>query len=208
MLWFGWFGFNCGSALGANETAVLAFVNTNTASAAAMVAWLLLDAMKGAKVSALGASIGAVVGLVAITPAAGFVDVHQSMLIGAAGGFICNCVARWRSKTELDDTLDVFPCHGMGGVVGMLATGIFAAKVGLVHGSTTTFLHHLAALVIVGVFSFGGSFILYKITDRIVPMRVKESDEEIGLDRTQHDESVEEVGRREVAEDPHLVQTP
>jgi Amt family ammonium transporter len=206
MLWFGWFGFNCGSALGANETAVLAFVTTNTASAAAMVSWLLLDAAKGAKPSALGASIGAVVGLVAITPAAGYVNVEQSFVIGAAAGVICNAIARLRAGTEIDDTLDVFPCHGMGGVVGMLATGIFADKVGLVHGSATTFLHHLAALFIVGAYSFGGAFVLYKITDKILPMRVSESDEEIGLDRTQHDESVDEVTQREVAEGAPLLQ--
>jgi Amt family ammonium transporter len=192
MLWFGWFGFNCGSALGANETAALAFVTTNTASATAMVAWLLLDVVKGAKASALGASVGAVVGLVAITPAAGYVNVQQSIAIGAAAGLVCNYMARWRAKTRIDDTLDVFPCHGVGGVVGVVATGVFAGKVGLVYGSTTTFLHHLAALFIVGAFSFGGAFVLYRITDKIIPMRVRDEEEKTGLDRTQHDEGVAE----------------
>jgi len=194
LLWFGWFGFNAGSALAANDIAVTAFVNTNTASAAAMLAWVLLDAVKGGKVTALGASIGAVVGLVSITPAAGFVTVGHSIVIGTITGIACNSIAHWRSKTTIDDTLDVFPCHGMGGVIGMICTGIFAEKVGLIYGPTTTFLHHLGALVIVGVFSIGGTFLLYKIADSIIPLRVSEEEERMGLDLTQHNESVDELG--------------
>ena len=194
MLWFGWFGFNCGSALAASPSAVLAFVTTNTASAAAMLAWLLLDSISGRKISALGACSGTVVGLVAITPAAGFVTVGQSIVIGIAAGLICNTAARWRMKTKLDDTLDVFACHGVGGVVGMIATGVFADKVGLVYGDPTTFLHHLVSVVIVGVFAFGGSMILYKVTNKLIPLRVEQAEEELGLDLTQHRERADDSG--------------
>jgi len=189
MLWFGWFGFNAGSALGANSTAALALMNTNTASAAAMLAYLFYDMAKGKKPSGMGASIGLVVGLVAITPAAGFVNVGSSIFIGVAAAMISNFAIELRSKTRLDDTLDVFPAHGMGGIVGMLLTSVFAEDVGLIHGDPTTFLYHLLALVIVGVFTFGGSMLMYKITDMIVALRVSAQSEKIGLDISQHNES-------------------
>ncbi len=190
MLWFGWFGFNAGSALGANAQSVLAFLNTNTASAAAMIAWVFFDGAMGRKPSAMGASIGAVVGLVAITPAAGFVDVGASIFIGVVAAIVSNVAISMKSKTSIDDTLDVFPAHGMGGITGMILTAVFAKEVGLIHGETTTFLYHLLALVIVGVFAFGGSWILYKITDMLVPMRVTAEQEAIGLDLSQHDETM------------------
>jgi len=189
MLWFGWFGFNAGSALGANSTAALALMNTNTASAAAMLAYLLYDMAKGKKPTGMGASIGLVVGLVAITPAAGFVNVGASIFIGIVAALISNYAIELRSKTRLDDTLDVFPAHGMGGIVGMLLTAVFAQEVGLIHGELTTFLYHLLALVIVGIFTFGGSYLLYKVTDMIVPLRVSAQSEKIGLDLSQHNES-------------------
>lgn len=189
MLWFGWFGFNAGSALGANSTAALALMNTNTASAAAMLAYLFYDMAKGKKPSGMGASIGLVVGLVAITPAAGFVNVGASIFIGVAASIISNYAIELRSKTRLDDTLDVFPAHGMGGIVGMLLTAVFAQEVGLIYGEFTTFSYHLLALLIVGVFTFGGSYLLYKITDLIVPLRVSAQSEKIGLDISQHNES-------------------
>jgi Amt family ammonium transporter len=194
MLWFGWFGFNGGSALSASPGAVLAFVTTNTAAAAAMATWLLVDTVRGSKISALGACTGAVVGLVAITPAAGFVTAGQSIVIGTTAALVCNAVARWRTKTAIDDTLDVFACHGMSGVVGMIATGVFADKVGLVYGNPTTFLHHLVALVPIALFAFGGSALLYKLTDKLIPLRVAESEERLGLDLTQHRETAEDVG--------------
>ncbi|RKD85187.1 ammonium transporter [Mangrovibacterium diazotrophicum] len=189
MLWFGWFGFNAGSALGANSTAALALMNTNTASAAAMLAYLFYDMAKGKKPSGMGAAIGLVVGLVAITPAAGFVNVGSSLFIGVAAAIVSNIAIELRSKTRLDDTLDVFPAHGMGGIVGMLLTAVFAQEVGLIHGDPTTFLFHLAALVIVGIFTFGGSMLMYKITDMIVSLRVSAQSEKIGLDISQHNES-------------------
>lgn len=186
MLWFGWFGFNAGSALAANSTAAQAFLTTNTASAAAMLAWLFFDGMLGRKPSALGACIGAVVGLVAITPAAGFVTVGQSLFIGVAASVICNLAVGFKSRSKLDDTLDVFPCHGVGGIVGMILTGVFAAEVGLINGQTQTFLRHIYALGVVGAFAFGGSVLLYKLTDFILPLRVSEAEEEAGLDLSQH----------------------
>ena len=138
-------------------------------------------------------------GLVAITPAAGFVTVGQSLVIGIAAGVICNIAARWRTKTTLDDTLDVFACHGVGGIVGMIGTGLFADKVGLVYGDPTTFLRHLVAIVIVGVFVFCGSMILYKLTDKIISLRVKDADEDLGLDLTQHKEQADDGGLRQPA---------
>jgi len=189
MLWFGWFGFNAGSALAANDVAAMSLVNTNTASAAAMLTWIFFDAAQGKKPSAVGASIGLVVGLVAITPAAGFVTVGASIFIGVIAAFISNYAITLRTKSTLDDTLDVFPAHGMGGIVGMLATAVFANEVGLIHGHITTFLFHLLALLIVGIFTFGGSLLLYKITDLIIPLRVSPQAERVGLDISQHDES-------------------
>jgi ammonium transporter, Amt family len=191
LLWFGWFGFNAGSALAANESAALAFLTTNTASAAAMLSWLCMDNIRGKHPSALGACIGAVVGLVAITPAAGFVSVGSSILIGVLASAVCNSACALKARTSLDDTLDVFPCHGVGGIFGMLATGVFAQGAGLLYGDTKTFVSHLLALGIVGIFSFGGSFLLLKITDLILPLRVSDDEEERGLDLSLHGEHVD-----------------
>ncbi len=201
LLWFGWFGFNAGSALTASPLAVSAFAATNTAAGAAGLAWVLFDVARGKKVSALGFCIGAVVGLVAITPAAGFVTVPSSIFIGAVAACISNYVAHLRTRSTLDDTLDVFPCHGVGGMVGMLMTGIFATSAvnplvtdqGLAFGETTLFINHVIALVGVSAFAFGGSFLLLKITDLIMPLRVSETDEKAGLDISQHDEFLVEA---------------
>ncbi len=189
MLWFGWFGFNAGSSLGANLIAVQAFATTIAASATAMMAWIFFDAARGKKPSAMGACIGSVVGLVAITPAAGFVSIPHSIFIGFIAALISNLAVRAKNKSNLDDTLDVFPCHGVGGIVGMLMTAVFAREVGLFYGETTTFLYHLLALLIVTVYTFGGSYLLYWITDKIEPLRVSVADEDFGLDFTQHGET-------------------
>jgi Amt family ammonium transporter len=189
MLWFGWFGFNAGSAMGASGLAALAFATTNTASAAAMLSWMFFDWMKGNKPSALGACIGAVVGLVAITPAAGYVTIRESIVIGVVASVVSNLAVHWKTRSTLDDTLDVFPCHGVGGITGMVMTGIFAKDVGLTSGQYQTFLFHLLALVIVAVFAFGGSWLLYKVTDWIIPLRVTHGQEAAGLDLSQHGES-------------------
>jgi ammonium transporter, Amt family len=196
MLWFGWFGFNAGSALAASEQAALAFATTNTASAAAALGWIAFDVLCDRKASALGACIGAVVGLVAITPAAGYVSVPQSILIGTVAAIVCNLAAHWRSRSQIDDTLDVFPCHGVGGMVGMIATGVFAADVGLIHGNPKVFVAQIAALALAAPYAFVGSWILYRVTDAIIPLRVSERQEHIGLDITQHDETVSSRGVR------------
>ncbi len=198
LLWFGWFGFNAGSAVAASPLAASAFATTNTAAAAAGLAWVLFDSAKGKKVSALGFCIGAVVGLVAITPAAGFVTIPTSIFIGTVAAMTSNYVAHLRSKSRLDDTLDVFPCHGVGGMVGMIMTGIFASRgvnsavaegsEGLAFGQTTLFITHMEALVIVSAFAFGMSYLLLMITNAILPLRVSEADEKVGLDVSQHDE--------------------
>ncbi len=189
MLWFGWFGFNAGSALGANGSAALAFATTNTASAVAMLGWVFFDWLQGRKPSAMGACIGAVVGLVAITPAAGFVTVRDSIVIGLVASVVSNLAVHLKSKSTLDDTLDVFPCHGVGGMVGMIATGVYAKDVGLIHGEATTFLYHMIALVVVAAFSFVGSLVLYKLVDLVIPLRVPEDQEYRGLDLSQHGEA-------------------
>ena len=191
MLWFGWFGFNCGSAGGANAQAVQAFVTTNTASASAMLAWLFFDAARGRKPSFLGACVAAVGGLVAITPAAGYVSVGHSLMIGVAAGIVINAAVHWKSRSTLDDTLDVFPCHGVGGMLGMICTALFAQSGGLVTGSAKLLWTHLLALVVVVTYCFGGAYLLYMITDALIPMRVTEEQEALGLDLSQHDESLE-----------------
>jgi ammonium transporter, Amt family len=193
MLWFGWFGFNAGSALSASGQAAMAFATTNTASAAAALAWIFFDGMRGNKPSALGACVGAVVGLVAVTPAAGYVSIGESIFIGSFASVVSNLCVHWKNTAAtLDDTLDVFPCHGVGGMVGMLMTGLFAKDVGLASGHAYTFLLHCGALVFVAAFSFTGSWLLYKITDMIIPLRVSDEQEEIGLDLSQHGEVMQQ----------------
>lgn len=188
MLWFGWFGFNGGSALGANATAVQAFATTMAASAAAMMGWVALEMFKGNKPSAMGACIAAVVGLVAITPGCAYVTVPQALFIGFITAVISNFAVKFKNKSNLDDTLDVFPCHGLGGIIGMLLTAVFAKDVGLIYGETTTFLYHLLALAIASLFAFFGSYLLFKVTDFFIPVRVSLDAEEDGLDFSQHGE--------------------
>jgi Amt family ammonium transporter len=195
LLWFGWFGFNAGSAGGANALSVSAFATTNTAAAAAGLAWMFFDVLKGKKPSVLGFCIGAVVGLVAITPAAGFVAIPQSIFVGAVAALISNVAVHYRAKSRLDDTLDVFPCHGIGGMVGMIMTGIFASKNvnaggndGLFYGNPAFFLTQLKALSIVVTYSFVVSYAIFKFINFIVPIRVSTADEELGLDASQHNE--------------------
>lgn len=191
LLWFGWFGFNAGSALGANGDAVIAFANTNIASATAMIAWVFYERMRGRKMSAVGACIGAVVGLVAITPAAGFVNIGQSMFIGFIAALVSNWAISLAERSSVDDTLDVFPSHGVGGIVGMVLTSVFAAEVGLVYGETETFMFHMLALVLVAVFTFGGSYLLYIIVNAMIPIRVRDDQEDRGLDLSQHGERID-----------------
>src|SRR5258705_2183308 len=195
LLWFGWFGFNSGSAGAASALSVSAFATTNTAAAAAGLSWMFFDVMRGKKPSVMGFCIGAVVGLVAITPAAGFVAIPQSIFIGVFAAIVSNLAVYYRSRSILDDTLDVFPCHGIGGMVGMLMTGIFATKAvnaagndGLFYGNPAFFITQLKAMAIAVGYTFGVSFVIFKFINFILPLRVSSGDEELGLDATQHNE--------------------
>ena len=191
MLWFGWFGFNAGSAFSAGADAVLAFANTNLASATAMITWIFFDRYRDRKMSAVGACIGAVVGLVAITPAAGFVSLGDSVLIGFVASLISNlCIDFFHRSDRFDDTLDVFASHGIGGMVGMLLTGALAAEVGLTSGEAETFVKHVIALVAVALGAFGLSYGLFALVNAWIPMRVTSGQEERGLDDSQHGERV------------------
>jgi len=197
LLWFGWFGFNAGSAVGATPLAVNAFGTTTTAASAAGLAWMFFDVIKGKKPSVLGFCIGAVVGLVAITPGAGFVGIPQSIVIGLVGAIVSNVAVGMLHRSKLDDTLDVFPCHGIGGMAGMLLTGVFASTAvhgieggpnGLFYGNPGFFFTQLKAMAIVAGYSFAVSYGIFKFINFIIPMRVSERDEEEGLDASQHNE--------------------
>ncbi|MBN1358502.1 ammonium transporter [Candidatus Bathyarchaeota archaeon] len=194
LLWFGWFGFNGGSALAANDFAVLALVTTNLAAAASAVSWMLLDWMIKGKPSAVGISVGAVVGLVAITPAAGYVSVTSALIIGLAAGIISNLVANWRAgRWKIDDSLDVFACHGVGGIWGSIATGLFASAAvnganGLLFGNPDLIVAQVLAVAVVGAFAFFGSYLLLKLVNVFSLLRVTPQAEDAGLDLSEHGE--------------------
>ncbi len=194
MLWFGWFGFNGGSALAADEIAVQALVNTNLAAAAAAVTWMLVDWSRKGKPSAVGISIGAVAGLVAITPAAGYVAAGPAMFIGFGAGVVSNFVSNWRaSRNIFDDSLDVFACHGAGSMWGVFATGVFASAAisgvnGALYGNPSLLGIEVFAMAVVSGFAFAGSYFLLKVVNFITPLRVSQQEEETGLDMSQHGE--------------------
>lgn len=196
LLWFGWFGFNAGSAMGANGLATQALGTTTVAAAAASMSWVFFDKILGHKLSAMGACIGAVVGLVAITPAAGFVSISHAITIGILSSLTSNIAVSKFPKGKIDDALDVFACHGVGGMTGMVLTGVFASKAinpavvdqGLIFGETKLFLNQLTALVLVSLFAFAASYALFYITNKISRLRVSEDKEALGLDISQHGE--------------------
>jgi len=195
LLWFGWFGFNAGSALGANTLAVSAFATTNIAAATAGLSWMFFDVIRGKKPSVLGFCIGAVVGLVAITPGSGFVGIAHSAFIGFVAAIVSNLAVSIRTKSNVDDTLDVFPCHGVGGMVGMLMTGIFASKAvnsagvdGLFFGNPILLFTQFKGMIIVASYSFLVGWLIFKFINIINPIRVSEDDEHAGLDESQHGE--------------------
>ncbi len=191
LLWFGWFGFNAGSAMAANDLAVSALVVTNLAAAAAAVSWMLCDwAIKG-KPSAVGMAVGAVVGLVVITPASGFVTPTAAIIMGLIGGVLSNVISSWRAgRSRIDDTLDVFACHGVGGIWGAIGTGIFASigATGLIVGNVHQFLAQLLAVGVVVPFAFFGSYLLLKAVNLFSPLRVSQEAEDAGLDLSEHGE--------------------
>ena len=196
LLWFGWFGFNAGSALAANDVAVSALVVTNLAAAAAAVSWMVVDWLRKGKPSAVGIAVGSVCGLVAITPASGYVGVPASIVIGLLAGVFSNLVANWRgSRLRFDDTLDVFACHGVSGIWGSIATGLFASTAvnpsgpnGLFFGNPMQLVLQVEAVAVVMVVAFFGSYILLKAINRVSPLRVSADEEERGLDVSQHGE--------------------
>lgn len=196
LLWLGWFGFNGGSSLAADGTAISAFLNTNTAAATAMITWVFLDCILGRRPSAMGAAIGAVLGLVAITPSAGWVTVGQSMFIAFVTTLICNTAVTYKAKKHLfDDALDVFPTHGLGGIVGTILTGIFTYSYFFPNAESAEithlqfFLNHVLAVVIVFAYTFIVSLALYWMSNKLVHLRVSAKSERIGLDLSQHHEA-------------------
>ena len=198
ILWFGWFGFNAGSALGANGLASHAFMTTNTSAAFAMLSWMVIDMIKDGKPTIVGASTGAVLGLVAITPGAGFVPVWASIIIGIVVSPICYfTMSVVKQKFGYDDALDAFGCHGIGGIWGGIATGLFADKSinnvarwdGLVHGDFHLFGAQIVSILVTITVAVVGTFVVTSIVKLFIPIRVSEADERVGLDKTQHGES-------------------
>src|SRR4051794_17926273 len=194
LLWFGWFGFNAGSALAASTIAALAFTATMLASAGTLVVWALLDMMRTQKTTAVGSATAIVVGLVAITPAAGFVGPMSAIVLGAIAAIPSYFVLLWRAKTSLDDSLDVVAAHGVGGTVGALLTGIFAQKAlngvadGVLFGNPGQFVTQLIAVVSAALYSGIVSLILLKIVGAVFPLRAQTDDQAVGLDLSMHGE--------------------
>jgi len=197
LLWFGWFGFNAGSALAAGSLATFAFVSTHLATAAAGLAWSLLDWLKHGKPTTLGMITGAVAGLVAITPASGFVTPMGAIAIGLGAGLVCwLSVTYMKVKFGYDDSLDAFGVHGVGGMFGALATGLFATTAvnaaganGLFYGNPAQLWIQLKAVLLTVIYSFTASLVLLKLVDALVGLRVCDHDERVGLDLTQHREA-------------------
>jgi len=195
LLWFGWFGFNGGSALGANQTAVVAFVATHTAAATAALTWMLVEWLHRGTPTVLGVASGAVAGLATVTPGAGFVGPFSAVLIGFAAGALSYVAITWKAKLGYDDSLDVVGIHGVGGTLGILATGLLASKAvnpagadGLVFGNPSLFgLQALTALT-VALFSFVVTYLILKLVDRVMGLRISSDEERMGLDLSQHNE--------------------
>ena len=196
ILWFGWFGFNAGSAVGANGQAVYAFVNTNVATAMAALTWTLISWKVTGKPSVVGAASGAVAGLVAITPASGYVEPMEALAIGFGAGVFCYFAVRFRQRIHFDDSLDVVAVHGVGGLWGALATGLFATaavgapefREGLIHGEWRLLWDQVIGIAAVGGYSFVVTYGILKVLDMTFGVRLSEDDEEVGLDVTQHGE--------------------
>jgi len=192
MLWFGWFGFNGGSALAVNEVAVNAIIVTNTSAAAGALTWMIMS-WKNGRPASLGIASGALAGLAAITPAAGYVGILPAIVIGIVAGLLCYMSLVFRIRKGLDESLDAWSIHGMGGFWGIVATGIFAAATingasGLIDGNTSLFINQVIAAVVITLYSVVVTFILAKIIDRTIGLRVREEEEYVGLDISQHGE--------------------
>lgn len=195
LLWFGWFGFNAGSALGANAVAVGAFVATHMAAATAALVWMVVEWLHRGKPTVLGLATGAVAGLATVTPAAGYISPLSAMVIGLAAGPLCYFAIVWKSKFGYDDSLDVVGIHGVGGVVGILATGLFASKAvnsagadGLLFGHPAQFGIQAITVGVTVLFSFVGTYMILKLVDGLTGLRVSSEEEAMGLDLSQHNE--------------------
>jgi Amt family ammonium transporter len=196
LLWFGWFGFNAGSALGANEVASVAFVTTFAAPAAALLVWIVLDQIRLGHITAVGAATGLVVGLVAVTPAAGFVTPVSALAIGAIGAFASYFAIQVRSRTKVDDALDVFACHGVAGIVGALLTGVFATtsvnpagRDGLLYGNPAQLVTQAIGVITTILFAGVLTAVILKLVSVVTPLRVAVSAELSGVDLSEHGET-------------------
>jgi Amt family ammonium transporter len=195
LLWFGWFGFNAGSALGANGTAVGAFVATHTAAVTAALSWMVVEWLHRGKPTVLGIASGAVAGLATVTPASGYIGSVAAILIGLMAGALCYFAIVWKGRIGYDDSLDVVGIHGVGGIVGILATGLFASKAinpagvdGLFFGNPGQFGIQALTVFAVVLFSFVGTYVILKLLDGLIGLRISPDDEAIGLDLSQHNE--------------------
>ena len=199
LLWFGWFGFNAGSAVAANGLAASAFMATNTAAAAATITWVLASYMRSRKVSVIGAACGAVAGLVAITPASGFVSVGGALIIGLIAGGLCFSATLLRERIKVDDALDVFAVHGVGGAFGAVATGVFAtalvqpAYTGLLEGNVQQLVNQIIAVGATIAYAVTATFVIVKVVDVVLGIRVNKESEEAGLDLSVHGEVAYQV---------------
>jgi ammonium transporter, Amt family len=189
LLWFGWFGFNAGSALAADGVAAMAFVNTNAAAAMAALTWVTISWQHRGSPSVVGAAVGAIAGLVAITPAAGFVTPAASILIGLGAGAVCYLAVQLRLRAMIDDALDVFTVHGVGGAFGAVATGVFAIGVGLLAGNPTQLVVQLVGVLAAGLYAALATALLFGVINVFIPIRVPSDVEEAGLDLATHGEA-------------------
>jgi len=194
LLWFGWFGFNAGGALGANGLAATAFINTDLGASAAMVTWLIISWRREGTPSFVGVLTGAVAGLATITPAAGFVKPWTALIIGIIAGIVCYGAVQFRKRLDWDDALDVWGVHGVGGIIGSILTGVFASSSvngisGLIEGDAHQFLVQLGGTVIASVYAFIITMLILKVVDRFLPVRVSAEEEDAGLDAALHHEN-------------------
>jgi Amt family ammonium transporter len=194
LLWFGWFGFNAGSALGANASAVLAFATTMFAPAATLVVWTLLDLVRTGKATAVGCATAIVVGLVAVTPASGYISPMSAVLLGAIAALPSYYALLYRARTRLDDSLDVMAAHGVGGITGAILTGVFASKAwngvadGWWHGHPKQVVWQVVGVAVTAAYSALGTIVVLKVVNVFVPLRADRSDEGLGMDVSQHGE--------------------
>jgi Amt family ammonium transporter len=208
LLWFGWFGFNGGSGFNTGQNSVLAFLNTLLCPAASVAMWMVLDAIRGRKVTAIGAATAIIVGCVLITPAGGFVSPAWALALGAAGALPCYALVAWRPRTRVDETLDVLAVHGLAGFVGILFIGFFAQEAwnglsdGAVYGNGEQLGDQAVAALAAPLYAFGMTFVLLKVIGLLIPLRSSEKDESLGMDVTYHGEEAYASGEGAILVSP------